>query len=191
MKILLVCKSKLMENLGIMYLSAVAKQAGQECKICDINEASIMAKLWRPDVIGYSIMTGDQKIFTDLNDQIFEWWPVKQKAPTVIVGGPHPTFYHEDFDINDNINIIFKGEAENEFSELLDSKNRYPNIDSIPWPDRTDFPGMKIRDFIASRGCPNNCSYCYNDRWAKMFPEIKRVRVRSPKDVVNEVASVT
>lgn len=43
MKILLAVKSKSIECLGVMYLSAVIKQAGHEAKIVDINEAPLIA----------------------------------------------------------------------------------------------------------------------------------------------------
>jgi hypothetical protein len=38
MKILLVVKSKAIECLGPMYLSAIVKQCGHDAKICDILE---------------------------------------------------------------------------------------------------------------------------------------------------------
>jgi radical SAM superfamily enzyme YgiQ (UPF0313 family) len=171
-----------MENLGVMYLSAVAKQAGHECLIVELEHAYHFAHVFGADIVGMSIMTGDMEKFKKLALSV-----KNRMGMTVIVGGPDPTFFPQGYDWAD---VIFSGEAENEFSELLGSMNRYPNIDSIPYPDRTDFPDMKIRDFIASRGCAFNCTYCYNDRWAKMFPEIQRVRVRSAKDVVKEVVSV-
>jgi anaerobic magnesium-protoporphyrin IX monomethyl ester cyclase len=184
MKILLVCKSKVMENLGLMYISAVVKKSGHESKITDINDAFIMAKVWKPDIIGYSVMTGDQEKFKTLTHRIKEHLPHVQ----IIIGGPHPTFFPDDLK---DCGTIFPGEAENEISELLGSTERYHDLDSIPWPDRKDFPNMKIRDFISSRGCPFDCHYCYNDRWAKMFPDLPQVRTRSVKDVIKEIKSVS
>ena len=185
MKILLVVKSKTIETLGPMYLQAIAKQVGHECKIVDIDEATPIAKTWHPDIIGYSIMTGDQRRFIALNDSL------KRKLKfTSVVGSHHPTFFPKDFEENTDINLVISGEAEQEWAELLGSDRKYPDLDSLPWPDRTDFKGHKIRDFIASRGCFGKCSYCYNDRFAKMFPELPRVRYRSVKNVVDEVLSV-
>jgi anaerobic magnesium-protoporphyrin IX monomethyl ester cyclase len=60
----------------------------------------------------------------------------------------------------------------------------------MPHPDRADFPGMKIRDFIASRGCANSCAYCFNSTWNKMFPSIAGVRTRSVEDVIKELQSI-
>lgn len=184
MRILLVCKSKVMENLGVMYLSSIAKKAGHECKIVDINEMVHVAVRWDPHVIGLSIMTGDQNKFRDkvrLIDQL----------PVVIVGGPHPTFFPGDCGWAD---YIFPGDAEEAFAKYVGKSVSWGyegrSLDEIPWPDRTDFPGMKIRDFISSRGCPYACSYCYNDKWNKLFPDVPKVRTRSVKDVIAEISSV-
>lgn len=181
MKILLVCKSKIMETLGLMYLSAVIKQCGHECKIEDIDHAYQVALAWKPDIIGYSIMTGSQNEFKVLNREIGNKIYV-----TSIAGGPHPSFFNDCLWAHN----IVKGEAEQYFADLLQSGIKYPNIDSLPWPDRTDFPNMKIRDFISSRGCPHNCAYCYNQKWAEMQPDFERVRIRDAKDVCKEIESV-
>ena len=161
MKILFIVKSKVMENLGVMYLAAVAKKAGHEISIVDINDASFAARVWKPDILAYSVMTGDQERMKDLNYSIRHNMPSRQKQPRSIFGGPHITFFPEDFPIGENIDATFHGEAESEFTLWLAGRSGeasiFPDIDSIPEPDRTDFPGMRIRDFITSRGCPYNC----------------------------------
>jgi len=184
MRVLLAVKSKKMETLGPMYLSAVAKQAGHECRIVEFKDVLAEEKKWKPDIVGFSVMTGNQVMVKDIAREI----KTRNNPPVIIAGGPHATFFPEDF--GDDFNIVFKGEAEQGFAELLGSPAKYPNLDSIPYPDRTDFPNMKIRDFIASRGCPGACNYCYSDRWAKMFPEIPRVRLRSVKSVIEEICDI-
>jgi radical SAM superfamily enzyme YgiQ (UPF0313 family) len=169
-----------MENLGVQYLSAVIKQCGHECKIEAIDRAKIVASNWRPDIIGLSIMTGDQERFKALHRNI-------EHESTFIVGGPDPSFFPEGYDWAD---VIVPGEAEQAMAELLQSDVKYPNIDSLPWPDRTDFPNMKIRDFISSRGCPHNCGYCYNKKWADMQPDLDRIRIRDSRDVCKEIETV-
>lgn len=182
MKILFVVKSTVMENLGVMYLSAVVRQCGSESKIVDLDHALRIAVEWKPDIIGYSIMTGSQREFFILDEKIWK----RGIHAQVFVGGPHASFFPTDPLIGFTDNII-TGEGEQFFADLLQSGIKYPNIDDIPWPDRTDFPEMKIRDFISSRGCPHNCGYCYNQKWATMHPQFDRVRIRSAKDVCKEV----
>lgn len=199
MKILFVVKSKMMENLGVMYLKSVAK-AYHECKIVALPEAYDFAKQWAPDIVGLSVMTGDIDKFKALAERLDD----KIK---VIVGGPDPTFFPEGY--MRWTDLIIGGEAEDTFRQVLEvdinhddwwlavhknNKNQsplvYQSIDDIPWPDRTDFPNMRVRDFISSRGCPYKCAYCYNAQWAELFPEQKGVRIRDVGDVIKEIKFV-
>jgi radical SAM superfamily enzyme YgiQ (UPF0313 family) len=186
MRILLVVKSKVMENLGVMHLSAVAKHADHECRITDINDALFVAVTWRPHIIGCSIMTGDRERFRLLVQEIQEDWP-DMDDPSILVGGPDVSFFPEGYEW---AHVIISGEGENPFAELIGSPHKYPSIDSFPHPDRSDFPNMPIRDFIASRGCAWKCRYCSQDRWHALHPELPRVRHRRVDDVVAECAAV-
>ena len=185
MKILFVVKSKTIETLGPMYLSAVVKERRHEAKIADINEAPMVAASWKPDMIGYSIMTGDREKFMELNEAL-----KTQISFISIVGGPDVTFFTQGYDWADH---VVRGEGENWMADFLSDKrlkmDAFPDIDSIPYPDRTDFPNHRIRDFITSRGCPYNCSYCYNERWSQLFPG-KPVRTRSVDSVLWEITNV-
>lgn len=184
-KILLAVKSKTIEPLGIMYVSKIFKRAGWETFITTFKEVLSLTRIIQPEIVGFSCMTGDQSIVNGLAIHI-----QKEQEKTIrIVGGPHATFNPEDF--YTTFDYIFKGEAETEVSNFIDIPQNYSDINTIPWPDRSDFPNMPIRDFIASRGCPwSHCKYCYNDKFNKMFPELAKVRVRSVQDVVAEVGHV-
>jgi radical SAM superfamily enzyme YgiQ (UPF0313 family) len=173
-----------MENLGVCYLSAVAKQTGAETRITSLEDATIVAGMWKPDVIGMSVMTGDQNRFISLAKKMRLILP----SCKIIVGGPDVTFFPEGYGWAD---FTFPGEAETTLDGFLGgSYDKYQTIDSIPWPDRTDFPDMKIRDFITSRGCPHSCRYCFNAKWLKMYPDLPKVRFRSVDNVIAEIDSV-
>jgi radical SAM superfamily enzyme YgiQ (UPF0313 family) len=199
MRVLLVVKSMMMENLGVMYLSSVIKKGGHECRIVDMGFTVGNIVEWVPDIIGYSIMTGDQLRFQKINDVVLHAIKVYGNGkPKIIVGGPDPTFFPEGYDWADE---ICKGEGEKWMADFLLKieepgwVHAFPTAETLinlfPWPDRTSFPNMKVRDFITSRGCPyNTCHYCYNERWMKLFPEYEKVRIRNPKDVVDEIKSV-
>ena len=186
MKILFVVKSKAIETLGPMYLSAVARQAGAETRIVAIENACIVANIWQPDVVGLSVLTGNQQAFIHLSKRLRMILPFDSK---IIVGGPHATFFSEDFSHGD-FDYIVPGEAEGWMTKHLGLYKEFPDLDSIPWPVRDDFPDMKIRDFMSSRGCPHRCRYCFNDKWIHMYPDIPRVKYRSVDDVINEIDSV-
>jgi radical SAM superfamily enzyme YgiQ (UPF0313 family) len=101
MKILFVVKSKVMENLGVMYLASVVKQAGHETKIVDINQGWPEALSWNADIMGYSIMTGDQDRFKQLDSNI----KLHRPGITTIVGGPDPTFFPQGYEWADHLAI--------------------------------------------------------------------------------------
>ncbi len=65
-------------------------------------------------------------------------------------------------------------------------------LEALPFPDRSlfdCFPYLKkmgIKSVMAGRGCPFNCTYCYNHELKKMAPG-KYVRFRSPQRVIEEI----
>lgn len=77
---------------------------------------------------------------------------------------------------------------------------RLVDVTGLGWPDREvyDYQGILDRnrqnvgaEFMASRGCPYECSYCINAALGELTGgEWKRVRYREPGDVVDEVESV-
>lgn len=183
MKALLVVKSKMMENLGVMYLKSVIQHNCQhECIITDLDNArESVIKSWKPDIIGMSIMTGDEGKFHALEYSIRKL----HRKISIIVGGPDPSFNPDQYDWAD---VVVKGEAEQAIADLLQTGQKYDGIDSLPWPARDDFPKRKVRDFISSRGCYWKCAYCFNSRWNEVLPkELRGVRVRSVEDVIREL----
>lgn len=149
MRVMLVVKSKKMETLGVMYLSSIIKNGGHECKIVELEHSYHLAHVFGADIVGMSVMTGDMEKFKKLGLSVKNRLGCK-----VIVGGPDPTFFPEGYSWADE---IVRGEAEQWAAYTFDSTYCICAIDNIPWPDRTDFPGFKIRDFITSRGCPYSC----------------------------------
>lgn len=69
------------------------------------------------------------------------------------------------------------------------------NLDELPFPDRQIFYTAMplavktgLRSFMASRGCPYQCTYCFNHAYNKMFagrgPILRR---RSVENVIEEI----
>jgi len=83
--------------------------------------------------------------------------------------------------------------------ELLDGGLRPPvaRLDHLPAPDwqlfLADNPLLArhpVKSFLASRGCPHRCSYCFNRTWNAMHHGTRTVRFRDPEQVVQEIESV-
>ena len=185
MKCLFIVKDKTLETLGPMYLSAIIKRAGHECYITDLAGSVADFVTLRPDVVLYSVMTGDQDMFKTLN-RTFK----RERDFISIVGGCHPTFFPEFFYSN-GFDRVITGEAEHWIADFFNAEvDITPDLDSLPFPDREDFPDRPIRDFISSRGCPYKCHYCFNARWSEMYPDLPKVRMRSVHNVLLEIKTV-
>ena len=158
-------------------------------------------------------MTGNQNFYDNINKEL------KKKFDFFsIAGGPHPTFFPEMLE-QSSFNAICRGEGEEVIKHFLESPNskKIPNfwfkdkdkivknpihklienLDSIPFPDRElvfkykEIQEGPIKHFIASRGCPYNCTYCFNKSFSEIYEKKgKRVRFRSVDNLIKEVEEV-
>lgn len=219
-KILFVEKQIDYEPQGIMSISAVLKEAGHEVElaICTQEDPLEVAKKFRPNILGYSIMTGSQHYYFKLNRAIKETLNGSQKVYSTW-GGPHATFF-PDIIHEEGVDAVCVGEGEGPIVDLANSIDTGFNPDianwwfkmddgeivknpvrpliralgSLPITDR-DLIYKKhrptrespIKHFMASRGCPYNCTYCFNHAWYKIYKREKRGYQYSIDYVVKEV----
>ncbi len=69
------------------------------------------------------------------------------------------------------------------------------NLDSLPYPDREIFDeehllegDRKVFSFLAGRGCPYACTYCFNTGFRRLYKgKGKWVRFRSPDNLLGEI----
>jgi radical SAM superfamily enzyme YgiQ (UPF0313 family) len=214
MRFLFINKPFSIEPLGIMYLAPPIKKAGHRVDLILTSEnLEKRVQEYKPDFVGYSIMTGDQNFYDEINKKLrvkFEFFS--------IAGGPHPTFFPEMLE-NSSFNAICMGEGEKAIQQLLENpastnifnfwfksnekiiKNQVQplitDLNEISFPDRDlVFKYKEIRDspikhFIASRGCPYNCSYCFNESYSQLYKgKGKRVRFRSVDNLLDEIEKV-
>ena len=84
----------LTENLGLMYLSAYLQSKGHESRIfIDVRGTNAFADVeaYQPQVVGFSCTTGLHHWALDFARK----YKTKHPEATVLMGGPHPTFYPE------------------------------------------------------------------------------------------------
>jgi len=185
------------EFLGVMYIARVLKDNGVTVKFHTIGQNLDEVISWQPDFVGCSVMTGSQKVYLDYLRML------KKKINFVsVLGGPHPTYFPEVIK-EDCVDYICRGEGEKAILKILQKPEErvileplIDNLDAISFPDREFLYQEEhhfnnpIKHFIASRGCPYNCPYCYNSANIELYKGQKWVRFRSPENVISEVKEV-
>lgn len=205
-------------SMGVAGLSAVLKEKGHATSlVCPhvFSEEKISDKIneFKPDLIAVSSVTDQiklaEKIISFIND--------KHKLP-IILGGNHATVAPEEsININGLFGICI-GEGDYallDLVEALEQKKDYSKIenfwfrindqiiknplrslvqdlDSLPFPDRSIFDGIidtkDELEFMGSRGCPYQCSYCINRTLMNVYKDCgKYVRFRSVDNILKEI----
>jgi radical SAM superfamily enzyme YgiQ (UPF0313 family) len=201
------------EPLGIMQMIAIAKKHGHQCFFAPYRTRNFLPLVRKinPDLVAISIMSiSDLSCRTIIKE-------IKKINPQilVLVGGSHPTFYPE-FINKSETDAICVGEGDGAFADLLQawelkkpivripniytktSKNPprllEPDLDRLPFADRdlvyqnSLIGQMKMKSFMATRGCPYTCSYCFNSAYKKLYlnkgPVLRR---RSVNNLIEEI----
>lgn len=201
-------------------MSSVLKKTGHATKIvdaCSYPEVEKVVKEWRPQIFAYTIRTGFHQEYLELNRVLKSHWggfsvfggPHATFSPQIIESDP-----------NVDAVCIGEGElALADFVNRMEEQKDYrfcPNfwirtggeiyrnlvrplvedIDSLSFPDRdllTPYPGVAkapIKNFITSRGCPFNCSYCFNKNYREIYQQQGfLVRRRSVNNTIQEIAA--
>jgi radical SAM superfamily enzyme YgiQ (UPF0313 family) len=165
--------------LGIAYLAAIMEEEHHQVKIIDANALRLTvkevieeARTFNPGIISFSLVTPNFHV--DL-----EWIRVVKSAckATVIVGGPHVTFYPRQTLTFKEIDFCVVGEGWESMPELINclENGNDPNgvkgiafrkgdefiitrgregkidIDSAPWPARHLLPNHKYTTILSKR----------------------------------------
>jgi radical SAM superfamily enzyme YgiQ (UPF0313 family) len=220
LKVLFIHKNYFSEPMGILYLSAYLRREGHETDFFDIGledgvEDYVAAT--RPDVIGYSIVTGSEEPLFRANMKL-----KKVHDFFAVFGGPHATFFPECVQ-EEGVDAICRGEAEEALAELVtrleagddvtgvanfwvkkdgkihrnEPRNLHENLDTLPFPDRDllnryrAYAGLRARRILTARGCPFNCSYCYNRALGELYRgRGTKLRRRSVENVISEISAI-
>jgi anaerobic magnesium-protoporphyrin IX monomethyl ester cyclase len=217
MKVLFIHTFDYYEPLGIMVLSAFLKKNGHECQLLDLKfDKNYIKKALeiKPDIIAYSITTNNwkryHKINLELKKNLFFFSIFGGPHCTFF-----PEFINEDGvdaicrgEGEDALLELTQAlEQKNDFSKIQnlwikkdgsvfknDIRPLIQDLDTLPFPDRQLINKYKkyskrsrVRT-ITSRGCPYNCTYCFNHSYKELYSEKgKYVRQRSPENVIEEL----
>lgn len=217
-KILFIYPGRENESLAIENLSASLKRQGHKTDlILDYeNKKFFKGRLikrindFQPDFICFSVMTDDYAWACKISRFIKENYNIP-----IIFGGIHITSCPEEVINKEFIDYVVLGEGDEAIVELVEnpektniknvwfkknskitknpSRNLIENLNQLPFPDRMLFhkeaPYLKdIYHCMTSRGCPFNCSYCFNNFMRKFYKN-KGVwlRRRSVENVIEEL----
>ncbi len=209
------------EPLGMMLISALAKKHGHETFLAILSSEDALgrARKIKPDMVCYSVTTGEQSRYLNFNKKL------KKEMPGVfsIMGGMHPTFFPEVVNEGD-LDAVCIGEGDEAFPELLElmaegrslagMKNillagenpaakkirpLFQNLDSLPYPDRELIYGNKntgmaefpMKSFMRGRGCAFACTYCFNKSYRDLYNnKMPYVRTKSVEKTIAEIKEV-
>ena len=220
MRVLFVVDQIDYEPQGLMCLSSALKAAGHrvELAIASREDPVEAALRFRPGIVGYSVITGSQRAYLALNRRIKAALPVfsvfggphptffpemmeeegvdgicrgegegalVDLANALDAGRLDPTIPNWHFKLDDQI-------VRNPVRPYIDDLDMYAPPDRALVYERDRAARMsKIKHFIAGRGCPFSCTYCFNHALAEVYRHQGRAfRLRSVSSVLREVADV-
>ena len=220
-KVLHITRTLPQEMLGPMYLSRAVKDAGHEMKCILVPDPLWLKKIkdYKPDVITWSLMTGNHKAIFDVNRIL------KSKMDFFsLMGGPHVTFV-PDCVKQPEIDAVCLGEGELAIVELLDKMeagedirnienlvfadpdapdgmHRNPlrpliqDLDALGFPDRSllydagpIYANSPRKVIVTQRGCPMMCSFCFHHAWKRTYGATNKQYVRK-RSVSHVIAEV-
>ncbi|MBN2328376.1 MAG: B12-binding domain-containing radical SAM protein [Candidatus Omnitrophica bacterium] len=203
------------QPLGASYISAVLKEAGHDVSVINADQGDYIEKIrsLNPEVVAYTLATTHAPSFYEINREIKKhhnclslfggphpiFFPqmIEEEGVDVICTGEgeYPTLelitaLEEGRDYTQIPSITAKVNG-----RIFKNANRpflkKEELNDLPFPDRE-----LIRDFeiwnhrtgyvMAGRGCPYNCSYCFNHA-SRLSQPGRWTRQRSVDNVIAEL----
>jgi radical SAM superfamily enzyme YgiQ (UPF0313 family) len=216
----LVAKLHSIEPFGLMSLSPYLQRDGHTVRLMEAEEPGLADRVrgYAPHVVGYSVCTGAHRYYLSLNRHLKQaldfvsvfggphptFFPdmIREEGVDAICRGEGELAFAE---FCRRLEQAGSPEAVPNFSvkkgdciESLPPRSLVPDMDKLEFPDRDlyysvsdEVASHRVRSFLASRGCPYSCTYCFNHAMDEIYEgSWRRVRVRSPANLVAEIASV-
>lgn len=196
---------------GLALIGSATRAAGHSVTLTDLRACAgwddFRQRIGRtqPAVFGFTMMSCEF-------DEIMEAVRLAKKhhpQAIMILGGAHPTLMPHEIEACPEVDVVFQGEGEITFPQLLTQVERGeqlprqvrgdpPDLDKLPFAARDLFPAQDLPwpslgfrqpfvTIITGRGCRYNCSFCQP---AERLMFGKRVRRRSVANVMEELRSL-
>lgn len=184
------------------------------------EEALKMVMELQPEIVAYSAMTFEQEELHEFNKLLKDSGLkfISIFGGSHYTFNPEEIYHNLDIDIicRGEGEIAFRSfiRAVQENREYHDIENLWvrkgdriienslgsliTDLDSIPFPDRELIPlnlegeqiAGKSLKVVITRGCPNQCTYCFNSGWNKLYRGSKICRYRSVENIITEVRQI-
>jgi radical SAM superfamily enzyme YgiQ (UPF0313 family) len=208
------------EPVGLMQLGSVLRHAGHQVKLVGATRTPLLplVERYRPGLIGYTLFTGEHRELLRLNRALKRRFafvaavggPHATFFPEVVAEPEVDVACRGEGEgaILDLVAAIERGASYADIPNLCVKDGErvrcnplrplIADLDGLPFCDRElrhegdpesrDYP---VKSFLASRGCPFQCSYCFNHGFARLYgPDWCQPRQRSPASLVEEIAAV-
>lgn len=181
-KLILGASHSVIEPLGLLHLSAIAKQEGWVPNVVlgkepDFKEIDNAINQFDPSLLGFTLYTGNHIYAL----KYFEQLKAQRPDIKIAVGGPHVTSFPKQ--LIGHADYIAVSEGFESFRRILRGEAK-PGIivpaklERFPLADREDFyrnsPAHRdnpIKNIITQTGCPYQCTYCYNSHTIEEIAE--------------------
>lgn len=199
---------------GIYSLAAVCKKEGIDVDyICSSDRNRVLKQTIaaQPDFVLYSSFSATTPDYIAFDAELKK----HQKDIRSVIGGPGPTFDYQSY-CNTTISAICVGEGELALpayikSDITDGNifngtmpfqverlQPFVELDSLPFPDRTVVyqkdplrRDKQVKHFLSGRGCPYQCTFCFNHAYHKLFKDAgKVIRKKSVDYFIEEIKHV-
>ncbi len=187
------------DPMGIMLLSSLAKEKGHETELCVLADGTLKKKIksFKPDVVAFSLKTGEHTYYIKANDAVktidpniktvvggphatfFPEIVMQHDFDALVVGEGDDAWPEILSSLRDRrpLDIIPNVVTKKNFKPGVPIKMRprLRDLDSLPFLDRelvykqTRLGRFPMRSFMIGRGCPYKCSYCFNNRYNKLY----------------------
>ncbi|MCK5421956.1 MAG: B12-binding domain-containing radical SAM protein [Deltaproteobacteria bacterium] len=210
-------QSEYEDKLGVLYLIAYLKVKGHLAEMF-IEKSKWLddVKEFQPNILGFSCLTGGHLWVESYVEKIKK--EKRWDIPIIIGGShatffpqmienPYIDFIcrgEGEYALKELLDKIEKGEDLTSIQNIWAKRNGLiiknevrpliTDLDMLPIPDRSHYnkyPLLKRnphKRMIASRGCPFNCTYCYNSAFKALYKNKgKIVRRRSVENGIQEI----
>lgn len=182
----------LYDQHGVYSLIAVLKQAGVDVTYVahySLGRALSLVSGLKPDLVLYSSFSASLPRYAEF-DRMYK----ATGQGVSVIGGPGPT-YNSEYIRGTSIDAFCVGEGEEALAAFVrngwkscgnivrrDDDCRaadfcsLSDLDRLPFPDRdvvyqsdSLLRGMPSKQFFSGRGCPFDCTYCFNHKFRELF----------------------